>query len=240
MSSAMSSAVSPAMSSAVSPGMSSAITGAVVAAACCALLSPYLAVLARRAPDRSDGQWWRWQPKGGRCAVLAALLGALAGAAAGCTAALPAFVALAAISTPLVLIDVAEHRLPNRLVFAAAVAAAILLSAAAAVHHDGAALLRVWAGGAAVFAGLFALAWLAPESFGFGDVKLGGVLGGYLGWFGWAQVYCGMFAGFLLGALVAVALVASRRATLSSAVAFGPMLIVGALAVPALGSVVTP
>ena len=56
---------------------------------------------------------------------------------------------------------------------------------------------------------LLALNLAAPRSFGFGDVKLGGVLGGYLGWFGWSYVYYGVFAGFLLGAVLAVG--AARR-----------------------------
>jgi leader peptidase (prepilin peptidase)/N-methyltransferase len=82
-----------------------------------------------------------------------------------------------------------------------------------------------------VFAVLFLIAFISPRSFGFGDVKLGGLLGGYLGWFGWLYVYYGIFGGFLLGAVVAVALLATRRASLKSALAFGPMLILGALIV---------
>jgi len=65
-------------------------------------------------------------------------------------------------------------------------------------------------------------------------VKLGGALGVYLGWFGWYYVYYGIFAGFLLGSIVALVMIAARRATLKTAVAFGPMLIVGALLVMAL------
>jgi len=109
------------------------------------------------------------------------------------------------------------------------------------LRHDWHALLRAAEGAAAVFAVLFLLAFAAPRSFGFGDVKLGGVLGAYLGWFGWSYVYYGIFAGFLLGMLVALALLATRRASLKTALAFGPMLIFGALIVlafrisPALG-----
>ena len=39
-------------------------------------------------------------------------------------------------------------------------------------------------------------------------MRLGGIVGGYLGWFGWAYVYYGIFAGFLLGAVVSVVMMA--------------------------------
>ena len=213
----------------------STVAGVVTGAACCLVASPYLARLTRTVPDREDRRWWRGRTASrGRLAVTAAIatvLGALGGAAAGWTALLPAFVALALSCAPLVVIDFEEHRLPNRLVFTAAGAAAVLLTVAAAVRHEWAPWLRGVEGAAAVFAMLFLLAFISPRSFGFGDVKLGAVLGGYLGWAGWLQVYYGIFAGFLLGALVALVLLASRRASLKTAMAFGPMLVLGALLV---------
>lgn len=217
--------------------MSDAAVAAVVGGAACLAASPYLARLVLSVPDRDDRRWWRGRPPGRTRAILtavvAAVLGVLAGLAAGWTALLPAFVALALTATPLTLIDFEQHRLPNRLVFAAAGAAAVLLTVAAAAEDDWDAWLRALGGAAAVFAVLFAIAFAAPRSFGFGDVKLGGVLGGYLGWFGWAYVYYGIFAGFLLGTAVAVALLATRKASLKTAMAFGPMLILGALVVAA-------
>lgn len=225
--------------------MSSTVVAAVVGALCCVLASPYLAGLAHRAPDRGDALWWRgcgarfWRRdhlSGGaaaKSAVLAAGLGALGGAAAGMSAALPAFVVLAAVCTPLVVIDIAEHRLPDRLVITAGVAAAVLLPAAAVERHDLSAALRCGAAAAAVFAALLALALLSPQSFGLGDVKLGAVLGAYLGWFGWQYVYCGVVAGFVLGSCVALVLLCSGRASWKTAIPFGPMLILGALCVPA-------
>jgi leader peptidase (prepilin peptidase)/N-methyltransferase len=166
-------------------------------------------------------------------AIVAAVLGALAGAAAGWSAALPAFLVLAAVTAPLVIVDVEHHRLPDRLVGTGAVAAAVLLPAAALVRHDGDAVLRSAAAAAVVFAVLLALALASPRSFGFGDVKVGALLGAYLGWLGWAYVYYGIFGGFLLGALVAVPLLATGRATRGSAIAFGPALVAGALIVAA-------
>ncbi|MGH8961151.1 MAG: prepilin peptidase [Jatrophihabitantaceae bacterium] len=217
----------------------STVAGVAVGAAGCVLTSPYLARLTLTVPDRDDRHWWRGRPtsRNRLCltALVAVVLGALAGAAVGWSALLPAFLAFAMTCTPLILIDFEHHRLPNRLVFSALVAAIVLLTLAAAVRPDWASWLHAIEGGAAVFAVLFLLAFIAPRSFGFGDVKLGGLLGAYLGWFGWNYVYYGIFAGFLLGAVVAVALLASRRASLTTAMAFGPMLVLGTLAVLAFG-----
>jgi leader peptidase (prepilin peptidase) / N-methyltransferase len=203
------------------------------------LAASYLARLTLTVPDQGDRRWWRGRPASGHRQVttagVAAVLGALAGAAAGWSAALPAFLALAVITAPLVLIDVEHHRLPDRLVGAGAAAAAVLLSAAALVRHDGAAVLRSVAAAAVVLAVLLALALASPRSFGLGDVKVGALLGGYLGWLGWAYVYYGIFGGFLLGALVAVALLATGRASRGTAIPFGPALVAGALIVAAFG-----
>ena len=211
------------------------VGGAVAGGACCVAASGYLARLTLSVPDRDDARWWRGRAPSRRrlliTASVAALLGTLAGIAAGWSALLPAFVALALTCTPLVVIDFEVHRLPNRLVFTAAGAAAVLLTVAAAVRDEWTPWLRGVEGAAAVFAILFLLAFISPRSFGFGDVKLGAVLGAYLGWAGWVEVYYGIFAGFLLGAVVAVALLATRRASMKTALAFGPMLVLGALLV---------
>jgi leader peptidase (prepilin peptidase) / N-methyltransferase len=218
--------------------VSSNAIGVAVGAAACVAASPYSARLTLSVPDRDERDWRRGRPASLRrlacTAIVGAVLGALAGAAAGWSALLPALVALALTTTPLVLIDFEHHRLPDRLVRPAAAAGLVLLLLAAMVRHDWAALLRAGEGAAAVFAALHLLMFISPRSFGFGDVKLGTILGGYLGWFGWAYVYDGIFAGFLLGSVLSIALIASRRATLKTAIAFGPMLIFGALLVLAL------
>ena len=127
------------------------------------------------------------------------------------------------------MIDFEHHRLPNRLVYPAAIGAALLLALAALVRHDWSDYLRAVEGGAAVFAVLYLVHILGP--FGRGDVRLGAILGGYLGWDGWAAVYYGIFGGFVLGTAVSLALLATRRASLKTALAFGPMLLFGALIV---------
>jgi leader peptidase (prepilin peptidase)/N-methyltransferase len=209
------------------------LAGAAVGAAACLVTSPYLARLTASVPDATDRHWWRGRPVSRRCDIVTGavglVLGALAGYAASWSALLPALVALALCASPLVVIDLQQHRLPDRLVLAATVLAALLLALAALVRGDWYPYLRAIAAAAAVLVVLFVLALISPSSFGLGDVKLGAVLGGYLGWFGWSYVYWGIAAGFVLGAVVALVLIAIRRANMKTTMAFGPMLVLGTL-----------
>ena len=63
-------------------------------------------------------------------------------------------------------------------------------------------------GAAALFGFFFLLAFVYPSGMGFGDVKLAGVIGLLLGYFSWGAVVVGAFAGFFLGAVVGVAVLA--------------------------------
>ena len=63
---------------------------------------------------------------------------------------------------------------------------------------------------------------------GFGDVKLAGVIGIYLGWLGWDVLAVGALAAFLLGGLFGVILLVSRSAGSKTAVPFGPWMLGGA------------
>ncbi|MGX5186050.1 hypothetical protein ACWKT5_25450 [Streptomyces avermitilis] len=46
-----------------------------------------------------------------------------------------------------------------------------------------------------------------------------------MGWYGWAVVLIGTFAGYLLGALYGIALILAGRTGRKSRIAFGPFLI---------------
>ena len=218
--------------------MSSWLLGGVVGGVATLATSPYLARIARTVPDRDAAAWWRGTTPGrverAVTALIAAVLGMLAGHAVGWAAPLPAFVVFAGLATPLLLVDVQHHRLPDRLVLPAAAGALVLLTVAAGVRGDWSALARAAAAGGVVFGVFCAVTLASPSSLGFGDVKLAGVLAVYLGWLGWTRVFYGVFVGFLLGAFVAVALLAGRRATLKTDIALGPALIVGALLVAAM------
>jgi leader peptidase (prepilin peptidase)/N-methyltransferase len=209
--------------------------GAAVAIPICLAASPYLARLTLTVAGRGDATWYRGvTPSWRRLAVttgIGLVLGALAGRAAALSALLPAFILLALTSTLLIVIDYEHHRLPNRLIYPTAAGAIVLLVIAAASRDDWPALLRSVEGGAAVFAVLYTIMFVSPRSFGYGDARLGGVLGLYLGFHSWAAVYYGILGGFVLGAGVAIVLLAARRATRKTAIAFGPMLVLGTLLV---------
>lgn len=157
------------------------------------------------------------------------MLGFAAGHAAGWSACLVAFTVLGALTTPLLIVDIEHHRLPDRLIAPAAIGGLILLSIAAAVRHDWSTLGRSVAAGGIVTALFGALAVASPSSIGLGDVKLSGVIAIYLGWLGWSKVLYGIFAGFAIGAVIATILLACRRASRTTTIPFGPELIVGAL-----------
>ena len=167
-------------------------------------------------------------------AVSAAVFAVLA-AVIGAEAALPAFLLMGAAGLVLAVIDTEHHRLPDRVVLPTYVLGATLLLLAATLTGDFTAWLRSLFAAAVVFAVFFGLALISPEGFGFGDVKLGGLLGMFLGWLGWGYVVLGVVAGFLLGAVVSVLLIALRRASLRTPVPFGPALLAGAMAAVVAG-----
>ena len=215
--------------------MTTELAGALIGGGAVLVASPYLARLTLSAPDKDDRRWWTGRPATPQRTVVTAVVGVLLGVAggwiAGVTTVLPPFVVLALVGAPLIVIDYEHHRLPNRLVFVLALGAPLLALLPAASDDRWPDYGRAAAGAAAVFVVLFALAFLVPKGFGYGDVKLGGILGGFLGWYGWTQVYYGIFGGFVLGALASIVLLATGRATRKTAIPFGPALIAGPLVV---------
>jgi leader peptidase (prepilin peptidase)/N-methyltransferase len=147
----------------------------------------------------------------------------------GVSAALPAYLYLAGIAVALALIDLDVHRLPDAIVLPSYPVAAALLVLATAGEGEWDALLRAGIGAVALLM-LYAVLFVAkPGGMGLGDVKLAGVLGLYLGWWSWEALVVGAFLAFLLGGLVAVPLVLSRRAGRRSRIPFGPYMLAGAL-----------
>jgi leader peptidase (prepilin peptidase) / N-methyltransferase len=139
------------------------------------------------------------------------------------------FALLAMLGVALALIDVAVQRLPDRLTVPAYPALVALLAVAAIAEQDGWALARALLGGLVMGGSYLLLAMLGAGQMGGGDVKLAGLVGIAMGWLGWQTLIVGACFGFVLAAVVGVAMLATRRATLRTSISFGPYLLGGAL-----------
>ena len=138
------------------------------------------------------------------------------------------FAYFAVISVVLSVIDLRTHRLPDRIVLPAYAVAGALLASAALLTQDWSALVRAAVGMIAMYAFYFVLRVLRPGGMGGGDVKLAGVIGIYLGFIGWGALAVGAFAAFVYGGVFGIALMLSRRAGRTTAIPFGPWMILGA------------
>lgn len=144
--------------------------------------------------------------------------------------AVPAYLWFAGAGIALAVIDLDCRRLPNAIVLPSYPVLGALLVLSAWWQHDWWALARAGIGGTALFAFFFAVAFAYPAGMGFGDVRLAGIVGGMLGYLSWSALVIGAFGGFLLGALVGVAILAGRRGDRRTALPFGPFMIGAALA----------
>jgi leader peptidase (prepilin peptidase) / N-methyltransferase len=143
--------------------------------------------------------------------------------------ALPAYLYFVAIGVSLAVIDLQWRRLPNAIVVPSYPVLAVLLAAATAWRHDWGALSRAGIGAALLFSLFWAIALIQPRAMGYGDVKLAGIVGGVLAYLSWPALAVGAFAGFALGALVGLALIASRHGHRKTAIPFGPFMVAGTL-----------
>ncbi|MFI0371348.1 prepilin peptidase [Actinomadura sp. 1N219] len=142
---------------------------------------------------------------------------------------LPALLYLAAVGTLLGFIDIKAKRLPDRFTLPSYGIAAALLAAAAPFTDDGLRRFEHALLGMALLFGLyFVQAFLVPSGIGMGDVKLSGVLGLYLGWFGQDAWILGLLATYLFGGVAGVGIMIVRR-TRKGEFAFGPCMLAGAL-----------
>ncbi|MFD4422266.1 prepilin peptidase [Agromyces sp. NPDC058484] len=141
---------------------------------------------------------------------------------------LPALLVFAAASTVLTLVDLAEKRLPNAVVFPSLGAVALCLVPATWAGDTWWPLLWAVVGGSTMFAVYVVLALVSPSSMGMGDVKLALVIGLLLGWFGLNAWLIGLLAAFIVGGVIAIGALAMRRVTLRGSIPFGPSMLAGA------------
>jgi leader peptidase (prepilin peptidase)/N-methyltransferase len=146
---------------------------------------------------------------------------------AGLSWLLPALLFLAAISIALTLIDLAVKRLPDAITFPSYPIAAALLILPAITAGEPGRIVRALIGGLVLYLAYFALMMVYPAGMGFGDVKLAGILGMYLAWFGWGELVFGFFAAFFIGGPVGITLMVAGRAGRKTQIPFGPYMLVG-------------
>ncbi|MCP2029971.1 leader peptidase (prepilin peptidase)/N-methyltransferase [Okibacterium sp. HSC-33S16] len=165
------------------------------------------------------GVWW-WLASGSSLASSVGLVATVL--------LLVAYLWLAGVSVALALIDIDTHKLPNVIVLPSYIVGGILLATASILQSDFDALIRAGIGMAVLWLAYFAMAMLYPGGMGFGDVKLAGLLGLYLGYIGWGPLLVGAFAAFFLGGIYAIGLMTARKVGRKSGIPFGPWMLAGA------------
>jgi leader peptidase (prepilin peptidase)/N-methyltransferase len=140
-----------------------------------------------------------------------------------------ALLPVAAAGVALALIDLEHQRLP----FAVTGAAGILaLPAVLADQLGGSPATEPWQvlASVATWIGVYGGTWLVTggRGMGLGDVALAPILGLALGALGLGPSLVGLGAGFLLGAVVGVALLATGRLARGSRLPHGPFMLLGA------------
>lgn len=202
--------------------------------ALCGLLGLVAGMLvAARLAGRPFVPPWRWRCERPRDVLLPLVC------AAGCMAlsvrfgasvVLPAYLYLVLVGVSLAAIDVEQHRLPDVLTLPSYPIALALLGGAALVvpaHRDR--MVPALIGMVALALLYLVLYVINPNGIGFGDVKLAGVLGAYLGWLSVDAWVVGTFLGVLFGGVFSVVLLLLRMATAKSNIPFGPFMIAGTL-----------
>ncbi len=150
--------------------------------------------------------------------------------------ALPAFLYLSGVGIALALIDLDTRRLPNSLTLPSYLIGGGLLAAAGVLSGNPRLLLQAAVGMAALYALYFALMTAKPGGMGYGDVKLAGVVGLFLGYLGWGPLIVGAFLAFLFGGLVGAGLLVFGEARRKTRIPFGPYMVLGALVAVLAGS----
>jgi leader peptidase (prepilin peptidase)/N-methyltransferase len=140
---------------------------------------------------------------------------------------LPAFLVLFAGLLALSCIDFEKMLLPKKIVYPLTIAVTLLLLIAAAAGHQWHAFLIGLACGAGWFVIFFAMNLISPRLLGFGDVRLSFVLGLSTGWLGVGYVLLAFFAANLIGAIVGLTLVATKRLSRGDRIPYGVFLSLG-------------
>ena len=142
--------------------------------------------------------------------------------------ALPAFLVLLASLLALSWVDIELLLLPKKIVYPTLLLVGGLLLLAAAITGEWHRLLVAAICAVAWFLLFIAMNYASPKILGFGDVRLAPVLGLALGWLGWRYVVLGFFSANLIGAILGIILIATKRMRRDQQIPYGIFLALGA------------
>ena len=194
------------------------------------IVAPWLTRITRNHIRRRTPEGVAPRPVDGRQVAGATAVGfAASGLQFGPRAVLPAYLFLVALLVVLSFVDLATKRLPRDLVHVALASGILILGPIAVIMGEPERLWWATVGAIGSFVVLAALHVVAHGGFGFGDVRLGAMLGWYLAWQGLRYVPAGLFLAFALSAVAGVTLMTLGRITRRTAIPFGPFLAAGAI-----------
>jgi len=150
---------------------------------------------------------------------------------------LPVWVLVSGVGSWLFFIDWRTRLLPYVVVAPTYLATLALVGLGALLLRDVHVFVDALVANIVVYVIFRVLHWIARGAFGFGDVRLSGVLALALGALGASEVMVGMYAGFLLGAVFGL-LLSRLKIVDPKAYAFGPYMVVGAVIGAAWGPAV--
>lgn len=132
------------------------------------------------------------------------------------------------LSMALVVSDLEDFRIPDRLNIPGSAVVGVLLVAVALVVGESGAALRGVAGAAAYFLGALAV-YIASRGRGFGggDVKLAPQLGLFAGFISWGTLGWAVFSTALIGGILALIMVVFGSAKKDTELPYGPAMVLG-------------
>ena len=147
----------------------------------------------------------------------------------GFAAELPAYLYLVTVGVALTMIDFDLRQLPDSIILPSYIVTVVLLLPAGAESGNWYAGVRSLSGMAAMLTLYFALALAYPNGLGFGDVKLAGLVGLYLGWLSWNALFIAAAGSLVIACMGASAVAMTRRASSVVAIRVTPCLVSAAV-----------
>ncbi len=130
----------------------------------------------------------------------------------------------------LAVVDLDRRLLPRRVMYPTAATVLILFVVGTIAEGEWTHLAVVAACATGEFAFLYAINWMNPAGLGFGDVRLGALIGLGPGWLGWRYAVYGLLLAVVAATLTGLALLALGRAGPKTRLPFGAFLALGAAA----------